>query len=110
MICLCHRFRAIFSAFLLSIRKNGGTGTITCRYKTEDGSATAGHDYEAAEGMITMQPQQLEAVITVEIKGQGLYEHEEDFRIILHEPKGGATFDGETDGGDEEEVLTKKTT
>merc|ERR1719253_205242 len=34
-------------------RNNGSSGRVTCKYRTEDSSATAGRDYEQCAGTLT---------------------------------------------------------
>jgi len=87
-------------------RSCGSNGVIKCKYITEDDNAIADYDYMKAEGVLTMEHGQLEAIIDITILPKGRYEVEEDFRMMLFEPSGGARFDETTDGGKEQCVLT----
>jgi len=87
-------------------RKAGSTGTITCKYHTEDGSAKQDVDYEPIEGTLSFSPGQLTSTIELTVNPRGRYETREEFRLILSEPTAGAKFDANRDGGAESQVLT----
>lgn len=87
-------------------RKNGSKGAISCKYYTENDSAIAGPDYDHVEGELEFADQQMTAEIEINIKAKGRYEKSELFRLFLTEPTGGAKFDGSTDGGDDECILS----
>jgi len=87
-------------------RINGASGTVGCHYYTEDDDAIKTYDYEEAIGKVEFQPGQLTATIPITIKKVGRYESTEKFRLILHEPFGKAQFDTETDGGENQCILT----
>lgn len=87
-------------------RRMGASGEISCKVRTEDWSAKAGHDYTKLEEELRFTPGQMEAFAKVEIMPKGRYESTEKFRIILEEPAGGAKFDVTTDGGAESCVCT----
>lgn len=87
-------------------RKGGCNGEISCRYKTESATAVAGRDYEELDETLTFVNGQASSVITATIKPLGRYEISESFRIILYDPKGGARFDKNTDGGDDTNICT----
>lgn len=87
-------------------RRMGASGEISCKVRTEDRSAKAGHDYTKLEEELRFTPGQMEAFAKVEIMPKGRYESTEKFRIILEEPAGGAKFDVTTDGGAESCVCT----
>lgn len=82
-------------------RMNGSTGRITCKYHTEDASATAGRDYEPISGMLTFENGETSAQVDLTILPRGRYDLKEEFRLILTEPTDGARFDDRTDGGSE---------
>lgn len=84
----------------------GATGKITCRYFTEDGSALAGLDYEAASGVVIFDCGQMTATIHVTVKARGRYANEELFRVVLKDPTDGARFVEDTDGGSDCCILT----
>jgi len=87
-------------------RRMGASGTVCCKYRTEDGSAKAGHDYEKLSGDLEFKPGQMEAFLKVDIMPKGRYESTEKFRLILEEPTGGTKFDSSTDGGPDSCVCT----
>lgn len=87
-------------------RVDGSTGTVGCKFHTEDGSAVAGANYVAASGALRFKPGVLSATIQVKIKAIGRYEDSDQFRVVLTEPTGGAKFDSRTDGGEESTILT----
>lgn len=80
-------------------RRGGGSGKVTCRYFTEDDSAMQSLDYVAAHGELVFEGGQMSAVIEVKIKARGRYETSEQFRVIIKDVTGGASFDEKTDGG-----------
>jgi solute carrier family 8 (sodium/calcium exchanger) len=88
-----------FTVNLCVERNNGCTGQVTCKYKTEDASAQAGIDYVAMEGTLVFENGIIQQTIPCIIKGSGRYERKEFFRVILSDMEGGATFDPECDGG-----------
>jgi len=87
-------------------RKEGSSGVVSCRYKTEDGTACAGRDYLGASGILTFQPGQMSAEMQLTVLAGHHYESTEEFRLLLYDPQGGATFDADTDGGREQNILT----
>jgi solute carrier family 8 (sodium/calcium exchanger) len=87
-------------------RKQGSTGTITCRYNTEDATALKDLDYVPSDGTLTFLPGQLAATIDVKVLPRGRYESKEEFRLILSEPTAGAKFEASRDGGPDTQVLT----
>jgi len=88
-----------FTVNLCVERNNGCTGTVSCKYKTEDASAQAGIDYVAMEGTLVFESGMIQQTIPCIIKGSGRYERKEFFRVILSDVEGGASFDPECDGG-----------
>jgi len=88
-------------------RKAGSKGKITCKYATEDDSAFAGVDYEAAEGEIEFEDGICVAKVPVRILPRGRYGATGIFRINLTQITGpGARFDASTDGGEDSCILT----
>lgn len=88
------------------VRKQGCLGRITCSYRTEDNVAIAGKDYDEASGTLVFEDGALNAMVEVNIKANARYEKTEDFRIILENITGGASFDHSMDGGFHSKVLT----
>jgi solute carrier family 8 (sodium/calcium exchanger) len=87
-------------------RRGGGTGKVSCKYKTEDQTALAGVDYDKAQGVVEFDAGVLLASIPLVIKPRGRYDRIEMFRVILSDPIGGAKFDAKTDGGEKEAILS----
>jgi solute carrier family 8 (sodium/calcium exchanger) len=88
------------------VRKTGTTGKIACNYRTENGTALAPLDFESLEGTLEFEHGQTSASIELKIKGKGRYDNSEMFRLILEDPSGGAKFDADMDGGEENAILT----
>ncbi|MDA1275928.1 MAG: Ig-like domain-containing protein, partial [Verrucomicrobia bacterium] len=59
---------------------------ITVNFALEDGSATAGNDYEANSGTVTFQPGQTIAPIPLIIHGNTRAEPDKTFKILLSSP------------------------
>jgi len=111
-------------AILAIERRLGSAGIATVKFQTLDGgTATAGKQYEAVDQVITFQPDQAAAFVTIPLKSEGWGDEGEDapttmrFFAELSEPtpSGGATLGKLTrvevlirrkdggDGGDGEE-------
>eukprot|EP00931_Biecheleriopsis_adriatica_P051601 TRINITY_DN2994_c0_g2_i1.p1 TRINITY_DN2994_c0_g2~~TRINITY_DN2994_c0_g2_i1.p1 ORF type:complete len:839 (+),score=157.62 TRINITY_DN2994_c0_g2_i1:75-2591(+) len=82
-------------------RVGGSKGKVSCTYRTEDGSAKAGLDYDSAEGKLEFEDGQMSSQIDLVIKPRGRYEATELFRLYLENAEGGASFSKHTDGGEE---------
>lgn len=63
-------------------------GPVTVNYTTADGSATAGSDYVATSGTLTIPPGQTLASIAVPIVGDVSVETNETFTVTLSNPAG----------------------
>ncbi|KAK6028359.1 Calx-beta domain protein [Ostertagia ostertagi] len=68
------------------IRTRGARGEVSIPYKTVDGQAKAGADYEHQEGMIRFEDEQIKAEIHIPIVNDDEYEKSEEFFIELGEP------------------------
>mmetsp|Transcript_50674 Transcript_50674/g.147435 ORF Transcript_50674/g.147435 Transcript_50674/m.147435 type:complete len:815 (-) Transcript_50674:167-2611(-) len=83
-------------------RKGGGSGRVTCRVSTEEMTAVNTLDFEPLDGEeLVFEPGQMSATVEVVIKAKGRYENTEQFRVIIRDATGGATFDPSGDGGAE---------
>ena len=60
---------------------------VTAEYRTQDGSAKAGEDYETSSGVVTIAPGTMEALIAVSILKDGLDWQEETFTVHLESAK-----------------------
>lgn len=57
--------------------------TVTVNYATQDGTALAGEDYEAASGTLTFEPGETSKTITINVIGDTLNEATELFTVVL---------------------------
>jgi len=64
------------------------TSTVTVKYATADGTATAGSDYNATSGTLTFAPGVTSQTITVAVRGDTLVEGAETLRLVLNTPSG----------------------
>ena len=86
---------AVFAVSLSAASAQG----VTVRYKTADGSATAGADYTQANGELTIPAGGTGASITVSTAADGLDEDaEETFEVSLEQPLYATIADGEATG------------
>lgn len=72
-------------AVILTITRKGGdiSKTISVDYKTEDGSANAGADYEFTEGTAVFKPGEMIKEISVGIIDDDIFEEDEHFFVRL---------------------------
>ncbi|XP_023998212.1 sodium/calcium exchanger 3-like [Salvelinus sp. IW2-2015] len=72
-------------AALLAISRKGGdmANTIYVDYKTEDGSANAGADYEFTEGTLVFKPGEIVKEISIGIIDDDIFEEDEHFFVRL---------------------------
>ncbi|KPK39561.1 MAG: hypothetical protein AMJ69_05360, partial [Gammaproteobacteria bacterium SG8_47] len=71
-------------------RTNGSLGDVTVDYATSDGSATAGQDYEAASGTLTLLDGETSQSFAVAILDDTAVEGDESFNVMLSNATGGA--------------------
>ena len=71
-------------------RTNGSAGDVTVDYATSDGSATAGQDYAATSGSLTLLDGETSQSFAVAIIDDADYEGDETFGVTLSNPTGGA--------------------
>ncbi|MGB7357632.1 MAG: Calx-beta domain-containing protein [Mycobacterium sp.] len=69
-------------------------GSVTLRYATSDGTATAGSDYAGASGVLTFAPGETSKTISVVVFGDTVLEGDESFLVTLSNPSGAAITDG----------------
>ncbi|KAM9847421.1 sodium/calcium exchanger 1b isoform 1-T1 [Aulostomus maculatus] len=70
------------------IRRGGDLGkTISVEYRTEDGTANAGSDYEFTEGVVMFKPGETMKEIRVGIIDDDIFEEDENFLIHLSNVK-----------------------
>jgi hypothetical protein len=68
---------------------------VTVAYATANGSATAGSDYQAASGTLTIPAGQTTGTITVPVNGDRLAESNETFVVNLSSPTNATIADGQ---------------
>uniref|UniRef100_UPI0037E8551E sodium/calcium exchanger 1b isoform X2 n=1 Tax=Semicossyphus pulcher TaxID=241346 RepID=UPI0037E8551E len=70
------------------VRRGGDVGkTISVEYRTEDGTANAGSDYEFTEGVVVFKPGETMKEIRVGIIDDDIFEEDENFLIHLSNVK-----------------------
>ncbi|MBP8282815.1 MAG: DUF1566 domain-containing protein [Chromatiaceae bacterium] len=75
------------------------TGTVTVKYATANGTATAGSDYTALPAtLLTFSPGQTSQQVTVKVTGDTIPEANETFYVNLSAPSGATLFDGQGKG------------
>ena len=72
--------------FVVSLDKPSGQ-TVTVAYATSDGTAAAGEDYEAADGVLTLAPTRMSGTIAVELVDDAVDEPNETFALSLSAPR-----------------------
>ncbi|KAM8948372.1 sodium/calcium exchanger 3 isoform 4-T5 [Lycaon pictus] len=72
-------------AVLLTVVRKGGdmSKTVYVDYKTEDGSANAGADYEFTEGTVVLKPGETQKEFSVGIIDDDIFEEDEHFFVRL---------------------------
>ena len=70
------------------------TETVTIPWSTQDGTALAGSDYQAASGSLTFAPGETSRTISVTLLGDGAVEANETFSLVLGTPGGATLADG----------------
>ncbi|XP_073691904.1 solute carrier family 8 member 4b [Garra rufa] len=73
----------------LTVQKHGGDAgcTVKVDYRTEDGTANAGSDYEFAEGTLVFKPGENIKEIAVGIIDDDIFEEDEYFYVRLSNPR-----------------------
>ncbi|XP_078068439.1 sodium/calcium exchanger 1b isoform X3 [Mustelus asterias] len=79
------------SVALTVVRRGGDlTNTLTVDYRTEDGTANAGSDYEFTEGSLVFKPGETHKEIRVGIIDDDIFEEDENFCVHLSNLRVGA--------------------
>ncbi|XP_028983724.1 solute carrier family 8 member 4b isoform X2 [Betta splendens] len=73
----------------LTVSRHGGDpgATVKVDYRTEDGTANAGSDYEFAEGTLLFKPGETLKEITVGVIDDDIFEEDEYFYVHLSNPR-----------------------
>jgi hypothetical protein len=74
-------------AFIVTLSK-ASTKTVTVKYATSNGTATAGQDYTAASGTITFAPGVTSQNVNINVIGDTTVEPDETFTVTLSSPSG----------------------
>jgi hypothetical protein len=75
-------------AFNLTL-SNPSVETVTVKYTTADGTATAASDYTAATGTVTFNPGETNKTVNISVKGDTTLELDETFTVNLTDAVGG---------------------
>lgn len=72
-------------SFMVTVTREGGdlTNTVYVDYRTEDGTANAGGDYEYAEGTLVFHPHETHKQFPVSVMDDDVFEEDEHFYIRL---------------------------
>uniref|UniRef100_A0A3P8YQM6 Calx-beta domain-containing protein n=1 Tax=Esox lucius TaxID=8010 RepID=A0A3P8YQM6_ESOLU len=73
----------------LNVVRLGGdlTNTVSVEYRTEDGTANAGSDYQFTEGVVVFKPGETEKEIRIDIIDDDIFEADEHFLVHLSNVK-----------------------
>ncbi|XP_068558793.1 sodium/calcium exchanger 1a isoform X2 [Cebidichthys violaceus] len=73
----------------LNVVRHGGdlTSTVSVYYRTEDGTANAGSDYQFTEGTIVFKPGETEKELRIDIIDDDIFEEDEHFLVHLSNVK-----------------------
>ncbi|XP_061660002.1 solute carrier family 8 member 4a isoform X1 [Syngnathoides biaculeatus] len=73
----------------LSVSRHGGEAgcTVKVDYRTEDGTANAGSDYEFAEGTLVFKPGETTKEFSVGVIDDDIFEEDEHFYVRLSNPR-----------------------
>lgn len=74
------------AVFTVTLLMGPLTEPATFTYQTADGSATAGTDYQATNGMLTFAPGETQKTISVPVYGDIFYEYYESFSLTVSNP------------------------
>ncbi len=81
-------------AFTVSLTA-ASTRTVSVKYATSNGTATAGSDYTATSGTLSFAPGETSKTITVSVSGDTTAESTETFTLNLTKPSGATLADGQ---------------
>ena len=84
-------------AFTVTLSR-AASGEVTVRYMTRDGTATAGEDYTATSGTLTIAVGETEKTVSVPVLDDSVDEGRETFTLKLHDARGAWIEDGEATG------------
>jgi Ca2+/Na+ antiporter len=88
-------------------RVGGSKGEVSCSYSTKNQKAVAGKDYEEKSGEFSWADGEVgKKSVEIKVFDDDEFEKDEDFTVVLSDPKGGAAFPLHTDGGEDTEICT----
>lgn len=70
----------------VTVKRDGGIGTLTVQYATADGTAKAGEDYVATSGTLTFLEGETTKTINVQVLNNAALELDESFIVVLKNP------------------------
>ena len=78
----------------ITVTRSGGSlgGPVSVDYATNDATATAGSDYQAAAGTLTFAPGEASKSLTVHVTSDATHEGDEAFQVKLSNATGGASL------------------
>lgn len=80
-------------AIAITVTRSGGSGgAVSVDYTTQDGTATAGADYNATSGTLSFADGELSKTFTVSLLDDALVEGDETVTLSLANPTGGANL------------------
>jgi chitinase len=68
------------------------TSPVTVNYATQNGSATAGSDYQAQSGTLSFAAGETTKTVRIAIYGDSTIEPDEWFQLVLSDPSGNAVI------------------
>lgn len=88
------------------LRRNGTTGSVSCKYHTEMWSAISFFDFDEVKGELVFESGVDKMEIYIKIKGKRKNERSDMFQLVLDDITGGAQFNPNDDGGEDSSILT----
>lgn len=85
------------ATFQVSLSK-AATAPVTVAIATQDGTATAGSDYDGVSDTLTFAPGETAKTLSVAILGDATVEPDEAFKVTLSNPQGATIAKGEATG------------
>jgi hypothetical protein len=77
---------------------NPSPSPVSVAYVTQDGTATAGSDYQSAADVLTFASGETSKTVSVQVTGDGAVEPDETFTLKLVNPSGATIADGSATG------------
>lgn len=77
----------------VTVEAGGDAGAFTVDYRTDNGSAVAGLDYEAARGTLQFEPGQASQTVQIPLINDGVRENREIFYLIFENLSNGVSFE-----------------